>query len=117
MTEKRILCELQHPFLVKLKECFQDDKKLYFILEYCPGGELFGLLSLKDKLSEEQTKFYTAQVFLALEALHSRNVIYREYIYDYSALNQKMSFWINQDISNSQISASPKHSSSRMKKQ
>ena len=52
MTEKSILSELNHPFLVKLKECFQDDKKLYFILEYCPGGELFGLLSLKDKLSE-----------------------------------------------------------------
>jgi serum/glucocorticoid-regulated kinase 2 len=52
MTEKNILCELQHPFLVKLKECFQDEVKLYFILEYCPGGELFGLLSLKDKLSE-----------------------------------------------------------------
>lgn len=78
MTEKAILCELLHPFLVKLKECFQDEQKLYFILEYCPGGELFGLLSLKDKLSEEQTKFYSAQVFLALEALHSKNVIYRE---------------------------------------
>ena len=79
MTEKSILIELQHPFLVKLKECFQDQAKLYFILEFCPGGELFGLLSLKDKLSEEQTKFYSAQVFLALEALHTKNVIYREY--------------------------------------
>lgn len=54
MTEKNILSELDHPFLVKLKNSFQDDKKLYFVLEYCPGGELFGLLSLKDKLSEEQ---------------------------------------------------------------
>ena len=67
MTEKAILCELQHPFLVKLKECFQDEQKLYFILEYCPGGELFGLLSLKDKLHEEQAKFYAAQIVLALE--------------------------------------------------
>jgi serum/glucocorticoid-regulated kinase 2 len=38
MTEKSILCDMHHPFLVKLKGCFQDDKKLYFILEYCPGG-------------------------------------------------------------------------------
>lgn len=38
MTEKAILSELNHPFLVKLKECFQDEHKLYFILEYCPGG-------------------------------------------------------------------------------
>ena len=79
MTEKNILCELQNPFLVTLKECFQDEHKLYFILEYCAGGELFGLLSIKDKLSEEQTKFYTAQIFMALEALHAKNVIYREY--------------------------------------
>jgi serine/threonine protein kinase len=54
MNEKSILSTLNHPFLVRLKECFQDEKKLYFVLEYCPGGELFGLLSLKDKLSEEQ---------------------------------------------------------------
>ena len=54
MNEKAILASLSHPFLVRLKECFQDDRKLYFVLEYCPGGELFGLLSLKDRLSEEQ---------------------------------------------------------------
>ena len=54
MNEKEILASLSHPFLVRLKECFQDQKKLYFVLEYCPGGELFGLLSLKDRLSEEQ---------------------------------------------------------------
>jgi serine/threonine protein kinase len=52
MTEKAILSSIDHPFLVKLKASFQDEKKLYFVLEYCPGGELFGLLSLKDKLTE-----------------------------------------------------------------
>lgn len=60
------------------------------MLEYCPGGELFGLLSLKDKLHEEQAKFYAAQIVLALEALHSRNVIYREYTLNYLVLNRKM---------------------------
>lgn len=78
MTEKNILAHINHPFLVKLKSSFQDEKKLYFVLEYCPGGELFGLLSLKDKLSEEQTKFYAAQIILALETLHNYNVIYRD---------------------------------------
>ena len=42
---------------------------------YRPGGELFELLSLKDKLSEEQNKFYSAQIYLSLEVLHSKNVI------------------------------------------
>lgn len=58
--------------------CFQDPKKLYFVLEYCPGGELFGLLQIKNYLSEEQTKFYASQIFLALELLHSKNILYRD---------------------------------------
>ena len=116
MTEKSILCELQHPFLVKLKECFQDEQKLYFILEYCPGGELFGLLSLKDKLSEEQTKFYTAQIFLALEALHTKNVIYREYFSCYSASSLKTCCLIRPDTSNSRISDCPRRCCMRIRR-
>ena len=54
MTEKEILARITHPFLVKLKLSFQDEKKLYFLLEYCPGGELFSLLSAKDTISEDQ---------------------------------------------------------------
>ena len=54
MTEKQILAQIEHPFLVRLYSTFQDEKKLYFVLEYCPGGELFSLLSIKDKLNEEQ---------------------------------------------------------------
>lgn len=54
MNEKKILADINHPFLVQLYASFSDDKKLYFLLEYCPGGELFSLLAAKDKLSEEQ---------------------------------------------------------------
>jgi len=43
---------MDHPFIVKLYYSFQNDKKLFFVLEYCPGGELFGLLSKKHRLSE-----------------------------------------------------------------
>ena len=53
-TERDVLSKLSHPFLVKMHYCFQDTKKLYFVLEYCPGGELFGLLQIKNYLSEEQ---------------------------------------------------------------
>lgn len=38
MTERQILAGITHPFLVRMFSCFQDDKKLYFVLEYCPGG-------------------------------------------------------------------------------
>jgi serine/threonine protein kinase len=54
MTEKQILSAIEHPFLVKLKLSFQDEKKLYFLLEYCPGGERFSLMASKEKFSEEQ---------------------------------------------------------------
>ena len=49
-----ILAAIEHPFLVRLKMSFQDERKLYFLLEYCPGGELFSLLAAKDKLTEDQ---------------------------------------------------------------
>lgn len=53
-TEREVLSKMNHPFLVRMHYCFQDPKKLYFVLEYCAGGELFGLLQIKNYLSEEQ---------------------------------------------------------------
>lgn len=54
MVERNILVEVDHPFIVKLYYSFQNEAKLFFALEYCPGGELFGLLSKKHRLSEDQ---------------------------------------------------------------
>lgn len=52
MTERNILTEINHPFLIKIHASFQNDTKLYLVLEYCPGGELFGLLKKRKRLSE-----------------------------------------------------------------
>lgn len=54
MIERNILVGVDHPFIVKLYYSFQNMEKLFFVLEYCPGGELFGLLCKKQRLSEEQ---------------------------------------------------------------
>ena len=43
----------QHPFIVKLEDAFENTKKFYIILEYCPGGDLYYLLSLRHKFTEE----------------------------------------------------------------
>lgn len=51
MIEKEILAEINHPFLVKLNCSFQNEKKLFLVLEYCAGGELFGLLSKRKRLT------------------------------------------------------------------
>lgn len=44
MTERNVLVQADHPFIVKLYYSFQNERKLFFALEYCPGGELFNLL-------------------------------------------------------------------------
>lgn len=50
----------------------------YFVLDYCPGGELFFWLSREKRLPEHMARFYTSEITLALEHLHSQNVIYRD---------------------------------------
>lgn len=54
MTERNVLARVEHPFIVRLHWSFQNDQKLFFVLDYCPGGELFGLLEKKSRLTEEQ---------------------------------------------------------------
>lgn len=54
MIERNILAKINHPFIVKMYYSFQDYSKLYFILEFCAGGELFHLLQKKTKFSEER---------------------------------------------------------------
>mmetsp|Transcript_1258 Transcript_1258/g.3937 ORF Transcript_1258/g.3937 Transcript_1258/m.3937 type:complete len:390 (-) Transcript_1258:150-1319(-) len=77
-TERNILQNIQHPFLVNLKFAFQTPDKLYMVLEFMGGGELFHWLKTHRKFSEPRGKLYAAEITLALEALHSRDIIYRD---------------------------------------
>lgn len=77
-TERSILEKVNHPYIVKLRYAFQNPKKLYFVLEYCPGGELFFHLSRAGKFEEPRAQFYAACVLLAIEHLHSQNIVYRD---------------------------------------
>lgn len=63
--------------VVHLHYAFQTSQKLYFVLDYCPGGELFFHLSRMEKFEESMAKFYAAQIALALEHLHDLGVVYR----------------------------------------
>ncbi|KAG0230020.1 serine/threonine protein kinase psk1 [Actinomortierella wolfii] len=78
MSERKILEAIRHPFIVKLHFAFQTDHRLYLILEYASGGELFTHLATERMFSEEHTAFYAAQLVLALEHLHSLGIIYRD---------------------------------------
>lgn len=77
-TERNILERVKHPFIIQLKYAFQNSTKLYFVLEYCPGGELFFHLSRASRFDETRSKFYAACMVLAIEHLHSMNIIYRD---------------------------------------
>jgi len=77
-TERFVLQHLRHHFIVGLRFAFQTDKKLYLILDYCPGGELFFHLGKAGRFTEGRARFYCSEIVLALEYLHSRDVVYRD---------------------------------------
>lgn len=77
-TEKMILEHVNHPFIVALEFAFQTTEKIYFVMEFMKGGELFNYLSCKGKITESDAKFYCASVALALGHLHKNSYIYRD---------------------------------------
>ncbi|KAI5264812.1 Ribosomal Protein S6 Kinase Alpha-2 [Manis pentadactyla] len=76
--ERDILAEVNHPFIVKLHYAFQTEGKLYLILDFLRGGDLFTRLSKEVMFTEEDVKFYLAELALALDHLHSLGIIYRD---------------------------------------
>ena len=77
-AERKIMELVDHPFIVKLRYAFQSPQKLYMVMDYCPGGELFFHIQRVERFNEEAVKFYGAQLVLALDHLHKNNIIYRE---------------------------------------
>ncbi|GMM31872.1 hypothetical protein DAMA08_046170 [Martiniozyma asiatica (nom. inval.)] len=79
INERTILAKISHPNVVKLHYALQDFNKVYLILEYLSGGELFYHLRQEHILSEDIAAFYAAQMILAIRHLHlDANVIYRD---------------------------------------
>ncbi|CEP00756.1 unnamed protein product (mitochondrion) [Plasmodiophora brassicae] len=79
-TERNVLADVVkgHPFLVTLRYAFQTPAKLYLVLDYVNGGELFYWLKLEGRFQEDRACFYAAQIVLALEHLHLQGIIYRD---------------------------------------
>ena len=78
MGERQILEKSKHPFIIRLYAAFTTRHQLHFVLDFCPGGDLFFHLSRKGRFSEAAAKFYFCEVLLALEYLHETGVVYRD---------------------------------------
>merc|ERR1712106_993556 len=76
--ERDVLMAVKHPFIVDLKYAFQAGNKVYLIMEYLAGGELFMQLQNERMLMEDPAIFYLSQVLLAIEHLHLNGIIYRD---------------------------------------
>lgn len=78
VTEANVLKQCQHPFILGLHYAFQTPNFLYLVLDYCTGGDLSYHLIQSVKFSESDTRFYIAELVLAIEYLHFQNVVYRD---------------------------------------
>jgi protein kinase A len=76
--ERRMLALVDHPFIIRMWGTFQDSQAVFMIMDYIEGGELFTLLRKSQRFPNPVAKFYAAEVCLALEYLHSHNIIFRD---------------------------------------
>ncbi|KAI9168588.1 hypothetical protein H9P43_007961 [Blastocladiella emersonii ATCC 22665] len=78
LAENRVLQTLSHPFLVKLHASFQTPDRLYFVMEYVRGGEIFFHIVKERRFPENRVRLYVAEILLALQYLHSKGIVYRD---------------------------------------
>lgn len=78
LAERLVLAQVDSPFVVPLKFSFQSEQKLYLVLAFVNGGELFHHLQREHTFNEERARFYSAELLLALEHLHELDVVYRD---------------------------------------
>eukprot|EP00948_MAST-09A_sp_MAST-9A-sp1_P001048 g1048.t1 len=77
-TERFILQHIDHPFHVGLCFAFQTSDKLFMVLEFMEGGELFFWLKKHKRFSKNRAKLYCAEILLALDCLHKKDIVYRD---------------------------------------
>lgn len=76
-SERDILTKVDHPFVVSLWFAFQTEKKLFLVMDFLAGGELFFHLKRRGLILEKEARFYLAEMILAIDFLHNIGVIHR----------------------------------------
>jgi len=77
-AERDILTKIRHPFIVPMRCSFQTKQKLFIIMDFCAGGELFLRLGREGVFLERTAAFYLAEIILALDHLHSKGILHRD---------------------------------------
>ncbi|KAF1485526.1 cAMP-dependent protein kinase catalytic subunit PRKX, partial [Megadyptes antipodes antipodes] len=77
-NEKSVLKEVNHPFLIRLFWTNHDERFLYMLMEYVPGGELFSYLRNMGRFNNSTGLFYSTEIICAIEYLHSKEIVYRD---------------------------------------
>ncbi|XP_062372289.1 maternal embryonic leucine zipper kinase isoform X1 [Sardina pilchardus] len=77
-TEIEAMKNLSHQHVCRLYHVMETNSKIYMVLEYCPGGELFDYIIAKDRLSEEETRVFFRQIVSALAYVHSKGYAHRD---------------------------------------
>ena len=77
-NEQLLMRKIKSPWIVELKASFQEEDYLFLIMEYLPGGDLMNYLIKKDILSEEEARFYIAEIILAVDSIHQFDCIHRD---------------------------------------
>ncbi|KAH7285248.1 hypothetical protein KP509_33G018700 [Ceratopteris richardii] len=96
---------VKHPNVVQLYEIMASKSKIYFVLEYVPGGELFSRIATKGKLKENEARKYFQQLINAVDFCHSRGVYHR----DLKPENLLLDGQNNLKVSDFGLSALPQH--------
>jgi serine/threonine protein kinase len=77
-TEARVLRKIRHPFVVRLHYAFQTETKLYLVMDFINGGQIFYHLRKVGFFQEPQARFYASELLLALSHLHEHSIVHRD---------------------------------------
>ena len=77
-SERELLSNLYHPFIVNMISAFQDFNNLYLVMDLFKGGDLRYHIFLNKKFNERQSKFFISNIILGLEYIHKNKIIHRD---------------------------------------
>jgi ribosomal protein S6 kinase beta len=92
-SERYILETIRHPFLISLRYAFQSAGKLYLVMDYAAGGELFFHLKKEQVFSEARAGFYGAEIILALKHLHDHVCLSSVIVISRSIITHALLLW------------------------